>query len=79
MKNKILKSNLDQSVNFVENQLVGFLESRYVRKVDEYFICYLSSQTGCNRGCKFCHLTASGQTQLNHRHFERLSIFEYIL
>lgn len=59
---KVLKSQIDQSVNFVEQQLVGFLESRYVRKVEDYFICYLSSQTGCNRGCKFCHLTASGQT-----------------
>lgn len=58
----ILKSNIDKSVNFVEEQLVGFLESRYVRKVEDYFICYLSSQTGCNRGCKFCHLTVTGQT-----------------
>ena len=60
--NKVMKSTIDKSVNFVEDQLVGFLESRYVRKVDDYFICYLSSQTGCNRGCKFCHLTATGQT-----------------
>lgn len=63
--NKILKSEIDRSVNFVENQLVGFLESRYVRKTDDYFICYLSSQTGCNRGCKFCHLTATGQMAFN--------------
>lgn len=60
---KVLNSKIDQSVNFVEEQLVGFLESRFVRKCDDYFICYLSSQTGCNRGCKFCHLTATGQTR----------------
>lgn len=63
--NTILTSQLDRSVNFVEDQLVGFLESRYVRKTDEYFICYLSSQTGCNRGCKFCHLTATEQMAFN--------------
>jgi adenine C2-methylase RlmN of 23S rRNA A2503 and tRNA A37 len=61
MYNAVLKSQIDQSVNFVEEELVGFIESRYVRKVDDYFICYLSSQTGCNRGCKFCHLTATKQ------------------
>lgn len=62
MQNTVLKSQIDQSVNFIEEELVGFIESRYVRKVDDYFICYLSSQTGCNRGCKFCHLTATRQT-----------------
>lgn len=58
----ILKSTQDASVNFVEKQLEGFLESRYVTRGANRFNCYLSSQTGCNRGCKFCHLTASGQT-----------------
>lgn len=60
---QILTSNIDRSVNFVEEQLIGFIESRYVRKVDDYFIAYLSSQTGCNRGCTFCHLTATNQTR----------------
>ena len=59
---KVLNSQIDPSVNFVEEQLVGFLESRFVRKCDDYFIAYLSSQTGCNRGCTFCHLTATDQT-----------------
>jgi hypothetical protein len=39
---KVLNSQIDRSVNFVEEQLVGFLESRFVRKCDEYFIAYLS-------------------------------------
>lgn len=62
MKLKVLNSEIDRSVNFVEEQLVGFLESRFVRKCDDYFIAYLSSQTGCNRGCTFCHLTTTNQT-----------------
>ncbi len=61
-----LISQQDSSINFVEESLTGFLESRYVRKCSDYFICYLSSQSGCNRGCKFCHLTATKQTKFDN-------------
>jgi 23S rRNA (adenine2503-C2)-methyltransferase len=63
---KVLTSSLDQSVNFVEQQLVGLVETRYVRRTNDYFIAYLSSQTGCNRGCQMCHLTATKQTQFDN-------------
>jgi len=68
-----LDSQIDRSVNFVEQQMEGFLESRYVRKKDDYFICYLSSQSGCNRGCRFCWLSATKQTKL-----EDASHIEYL-
>jgi adenine C2-methylase RlmN of 23S rRNA A2503 and tRNA A37 len=58
-------SQLDQSVNF-EHRFAdhpGMLEARYVRRVDDYFIVYLSSQTGCEQACRMCWLTATGQNK----------------
>lgn len=62
----MMNSTEDNSVNFVQQDEVGFTEARYVRRCKDRFIIYLSSQTGCNRGCKFCHLTATKQTKFEH-------------
>lgn len=57
-------SREDASVNWERAVEVGRIEARYVRRCGDYVVVYLSSQTGCNQGCRMCHLTATGQTRL---------------
>lgn len=59
----------DASVNWDRPADVGRLEARYVRRCPDYFVVYLSSQTGCAQGCRMCHLTATGQTRLRDATF----------
>lgn len=63
---RILYSSLDKSVNWISKYGKGNVETRFVRKRDDYFIAYVSSHSGCNQGCKFCHLTQQSQTTFDH-------------
>ena len=59
-----MKSVIDNSINIISNPIEGeYIESRYVYREDsDHAIIYLSSQTGCDKSCKYCWLTQTGQT-----------------
>ncbi len=55
-------SQLDASVNFSRPLGTSIVECRFVQRDPTQIIAYLSSHAGCLQACRFCHLTATGQT-----------------
>lgn len=72
---KFLKSINDPSVNAVFPS--GF-ETRYVsRNEGKEVIIYLSSHRGCDRACRMCHLTQTGQTDMTEACLEDFIVQAY--
>ncbi len=65
-------SKQDASVNWDHVVDIGRLEARYVRRCPDYFVVYLSSQTGCAQACRMCHLTTSRQTRVRDASFAEI-------
>lgn len=64
MEDLTLKSAIDRSVNFITPFGDSFVETRFVQRYEENIIIYLSSLNGCDRACRMCHLTQSGQVSM---------------
>lgn len=67
------QSQIDQSLNIIyPASKIGQYEARFVRRENDYFIIYVSAQSGCDQACRMCHLTATGQNKLENASYEEL-------
>lgn len=62
---QILESEIDSSINYVIPYNDSSIECRFVQRDPSQIIVYVSSQNGCNKSCRFCWLTQTGQTTMD--------------
>lgn len=58
------KSQIDDSVNYTIPYGKSMVECRFVQRKSDQIVVYVSSQNGCKMACRFCHLTQTGQTEM---------------
>jgi len=78
---KKLSSKTDRTVKYIFLSRNQVLEVSYIDKQDGKDIICVPTQTGCNLGCEFCHLTDQN-LQLDVRNLETQEIaatIEYVL
>lgn len=64
MSTQTLYSTQDVAVNKVIRHYGETFEARGVMRSEDRLTIYVSSHSGCNRACRFCHLTQTGQTDM---------------
>lgn len=59
------QSQIDQSLNIIyPASQIGQYEARFVRREDDYFIIYVSSQSGCDQALQNVSLNSNGSKQV---------------
>lgn len=54
---QVLRSDIDRSINYVHPTQDGAIEARFVQRLNDTAIVYVSSSTHCKLACRHCFLT----------------------
>lgn len=65
MNKEIIKSNTDNTYKYIYSEGGTVYELSYINKNDGKDIICAPTQTSCNLGCKFCHLTGLNKPAQN--------------
>ena len=71
-------SKTDDVIKYIFRTSEGLNEVSLINKEDKYVIC-LPTQTNCNLGCKFCHLTGTSRDVKNLSKETMVAYVEYFM